>query len=36
MELEVRNTAAEEQTFEEALHTYFAIGDIRQVSITGL
>ena len=36
MELEVRNTAAEEQTFEEALHTYFAVGDIHQVSLTGL
>ena len=25
MELEVRNTAAAEHTFEEALHTYFAV-----------
>jgi glucose-6-phosphate 1-epimerase len=36
MELEVRNAGAAEATFEEALHTYFAVGDIRQVTLTGL
>lgn len=36
MELTVRNESDTEQRFEEALHTYFAIGDIHQVSITGL
>ena len=36
MELEVRNTSAEELSFEEALHTYFAVGDVQQVSIFGL
>jgi glucose-6-phosphate 1-epimerase len=36
MELEVRNASSEELTFEEALHTYFAVGDIHQVSLTGL
>jgi glucose-6-phosphate 1-epimerase len=38
MSLEVQNptTATAPFTFEEALHTYFAVGDIRNVSITGL
>jgi glucose-6-phosphate 1-epimerase len=36
MELEVRNTAVMEHTFEEALHTYFAVSDIHQVSLDGL
>ena len=36
MELEVQNTSSGELTFEEALHTYFAVGDIHQVSLTGL
>jgi len=36
MELETRNHAAEPLTFEEALHTYFAVADIHQVSISGL
>ena len=36
MELDVRNTSTEELSFEEAFHTYFAVGDIRQVSISGL
>ena len=36
MELEVHNTSAEELCFEEAMHTYFAVGDIHQVSLTGL
>jgi len=32
----VRNTGTEEFVFEEALHTYIAIGDIHQVRIEGL
>lgn len=36
MELEIRNDADEALDFEAALHTYFAIGDIRQVSVAGL
>jgi glucose-6-phosphate 1-epimerase len=36
MELETRNDGSEPFTYEEALHTYFAIGDIRQVSVSGL
>jgi glucose-6-phosphate 1-epimerase len=36
MELEVRNNGREEFVYEEALHTYFAIGDISQVSVSGL
>ena len=34
--LTVRNTGTEEFVFEEALHTYIAIGDIHQVRIEGL
>jgi glucose-6-phosphate 1-epimerase len=36
MELEVCNDAKEPLTYEEALHSYFALADIRQVSVTGL
>jgi glucose-6-phosphate 1-epimerase len=36
MELETHNEAPSEFVFEEALHTYFAIGDIGQASVTGL
>ncbi len=36
MELEVENTGTESFEFEEALHTYFAVGDVREVSVTGL
>jgi glucose-6-phosphate 1-epimerase len=36
MELETRNIAPETLIFEEALHTYFAIADIHQVSVSGL
>jgi glucose-6-phosphate 1-epimerase len=36
MELETRNDARDPITYEEALHTYFAIGDIRQASVSGL
>lgn len=34
--LEVTNHDAKEFTFEEAFHTYFAIGDIRRTRVTGL
>ena len=34
--LEVRNTSTSTFTFEEALHTYLAVGDVRQVTIEGL
>jgi D-hexose-6-phosphate mutarotase len=36
MALEVTNPGAEAFTFEEALHTYFAVRDVRQVAISGL
>jgi glucose-6-phosphate 1-epimerase len=36
MELEVRNTSDAALKYEEALHTYFSIADIHQVSVTGL
>jgi glucose-6-phosphate 1-epimerase len=36
MELEVCNDAKEPLTYEEALHTYLAVADIRQVSVSGL
>lgn len=36
MSLEVRNTGDEPFTFEEALHTYLAVPDVRQVAIDGL
>lgn len=36
MELETRNEAKEALTYEEALHTYFAISDIGQASVAGL
>ena len=36
MELETRNDAKEPLTYEEALHTYLAVADIRQVSVSGL
>jgi glucose-6-phosphate 1-epimerase len=35
-ELEVRNTSPAEFTYEEALHTYFAVADVRQIAIEGL
>ncbi len=34
--LEVHNTGKTPLQFEEALHTYFAVSDIRQCSVTGL
>jgi glucose-6-phosphate 1-epimerase len=36
MELETRNDAQEPLIYEAALHTYFAISDIHQVSVSGL
>jgi glucose-6-phosphate 1-epimerase len=36
MELETHNSSADPLIFEEALHAYFAIGDIRQLSVSGL
>ena len=34
--LEVRNDGPEAFDFEEALHSYFAVGDVRKVAVTGL
>jgi len=34
--LEVRNAGDEAVTFEEALHTYLAVSDVRQVAVEGL
>jgi D-hexose-6-phosphate mutarotase len=36
MELTVRNVDSAAATFEEALHSYFAVSDVRQVRIRGL
>ena len=36
MALEVRNTTGDAFTYEEALHTYLTVGDIRQVQAHGL
>lgn len=36
MELRVRNTSNQPMRIEEALHTYLAVSDVRQVSIEGL
>ncbi|MBM3859996.1 MAG: D-hexose-6-phosphate mutarotase [Verrucomicrobia bacterium] len=36
MAFEVRNTGAQPEQFEAALHTYLAVGDIREVTVTGL
>jgi glucose-6-phosphate 1-epimerase len=36
MTLEVRNLSREQVTFEEALHTYLAVSDVRQISVDGL
>jgi glucose-6-phosphate 1-epimerase len=36
MELETWNTGSELLIYEEALHTYFAVGDVCQTSVTGL
>jgi glucose-6-phosphate 1-epimerase len=36
MTLEVENTGQEPFTFENALHTYFAVGDVRETATRGL
>jgi glucose-6-phosphate 1-epimerase len=36
MELETRNEASEPFTYEEAMHSYFAVGDVHQASVSGL
>ena len=36
MVLEVENRSATSFTFEEALHTYLTVGDVRSASVTGL
>ncbi len=36
LELTVTNTGTADLTFENCLHTYFQVGDIRQTGITGL
>ena len=36
MELQTRNQSPQPLTIREALHTYFAVSDVRQVSVTGL
>ena len=36
MELGVQNCGKEPLIYEEALHTYFAVGDVRQASVSGL
>lgn len=36
MALQVTNRGADRVTFEEALHTYFAVQDVRSVTVTGL
>lgn len=36
MVLEVTNAGAAEASFEEALHTYFAVSDVREVAVEGL
>jgi len=36
MELKVHNYGKEPFVYEEALHAYFAVGDVRQASVSGL
>jgi len=36
LELAIRNDTAQDFVFEDCLHTYFSVGDIAQVEITGL
>ena len=34
--MSVTNTGEQSMTYQEALHTYLAVGDVRQVTVTGL
>ncbi len=36
LELAVENTSASHQSFQNALHTYFEVADVRQCSVTGV
>ncbi len=36
MELRIENTGDESFDYEDALHTYFQVGDVRKISLTGL
>jgi D-hexose-6-phosphate mutarotase len=36
MRLEVTNTGPSQMKFEEALHTYFTVGDVKQVGVSGM
>jgi len=36
MELEIHNDANQKLRYEEALHTYFSVADVSQISISGL
>jgi len=36
LSLEIRNTASQPFEFEEGLHTYFAVSDVRQIAVQGL
>lgn len=36
IELEVTNTGETEFTFDNALHTYLAVGDVRKITVSGL
>lgn len=36
LRIKVRNTSSRAQEYEVALHTYLAVGDVRQVLVTGL
>jgi glucose-6-phosphate 1-epimerase len=36
MQLEVHNDGSQKLTYEEALHSYFSIGDVPQISVSGL
>ncbi len=35
LEFEIRNTSTEPLNVEEALHSYFAVSDVRQISVSG-
>lgn len=36
LSLDVRNTSDREASFEEALHTYFAVSDVERIAVSGL